>query len=134
MDPSEVREDIELKIVELIKQLLEDGVITESRAQQLSTIALKELVPGMNMEELYRAIPKLDDLATEFAPIVIPYMREYEENITRSAQTNVEELIKQGQYDAAIKLSKQAITKNIELVWQGSGKADTQAPIEKPEL
>ncbi len=124
MSPDEIREDIELKIVELIKQLLEDGVVTEARAQQLSAIALKTLVPGMSLEELYRAIPRLDDAATELAPIVIPYMREYEENITKRAQTSVEELIKQGQYDAAIKLAKQATTREVELVWQGSGKKD----------
>ncbi len=123
MSPDEIREDIELKIVEHIKRMLEDGTLTEARATQLSQIALNTLEPGMTLEELYRAIPKLDDLATELAPIVIPYMREYEENITRNAQTNVEELIKQGQYDAAIKLSKQAINKNISLMWQGSSKA-----------
>lgn len=124
MSPDEIREDIELKIVELIKQLLEDGTITEARAQQLSTIALQTLTPGMSLEELYRAIPALDNHATELAPIVIPYMREYEENITRRAQTSVEELIKQGQYDAAIKLAKQATTREVDLVWQGSGKKD----------
>ncbi len=123
MSPDELREDIEFKIVEHIKTMLEAGTLTEARAQQLSQIALNVLVPGMTLEELYRAIPKLDDLATELAPIVIPYMREYEEHITKNAQTNVVELIKQGQYDAAITLSKQAITKNVSLMWQGSGKS-----------
>lgn len=123
MNPDEMREDIELKIVELIKQKLENNELTEVRAQELSKIALSTLTPGMTMEELYRAIPKLDNIATELAPIVIPYMREYETNITGEAQKNVVELIKQGQYDAAVKLSKQAIEKNITLMWQGSGKS-----------
>lgn len=122
MSPDEIREDIELKIVELIRSHLEDGTLTETRATQLSQIALSTLTPGMSLEELYRAIPNLDNLATELAPIVIPYMREYEENVTKSAQMNVVELIKQGQYDAAVKLSKQAIEKNVTLMWQGSGK------------
>lgn len=124
MNPDEIREDIELKIVELIKEKLENNEVTEVRAQELSKIALTTLTPGMTMEELYRAIPNLDNLATELAPIVIPYMREYETNITGEAQKAVIDLIKQGQYDAAVKLSKQAIEKNITLMWQGSAKAD----------
>ena len=123
MNPDEMREDIELKIVELIRQKLENNELTEVRAQELSKIALTTLTPGMTMEELYRDIPKLDNIATELAPIVIPYMREYETNITGEAQKNVVELIKQGQYDAAVKLSKQAIEKNITLMWQGTGKS-----------
>ena len=127
MTPDEIREDIELKIVELIREKLDNNEITEARAQQLSEIALKVLVPGMTMEELYRAIPKLDDSSTELCPIVLPYMRDYEEQITKMAQKTVQELIHQGQYDAAVKLSKQAIEKNISIVWQGSGKATDTA-------
>lgn len=127
MSPDQIREDIEVKIVELIKRMLEDGTVTEARAAQLSQIALTTLTPGMTLEELYRAIPNLDNLATELAPIVIPYMREYEENVTKNAQINVVELIKQGQYDAAVKLSKQAIEKNVTLMWQGSGKPQSQS-------
>ena len=122
MSPDEIREDIELKIVEHIRQLLDDAVITEARAQQLSEIALRTLTPGMTLEELYRAIPKLDDSATELSPIVMPYMRDYEENITKQAQITVQELIKTGQYDAAVKLSKEAIEKKVNLMWQGSSK------------
>lgn len=129
MSPDEIRETIELKIVEHIKELLEAGTITEARATQLSQIALKTLIPGQTLEELYRAIPKLDDAATEFSPIIIPYMREYEENITNQAQQSVIELIKQGQYDAATKLSKQAISKTIDLMWQGSAKSTTQTQM-----
>ena len=132
MSPDEIREDIELKIVEHIKQMLEDGTLTEARSVQLSQIALNTLTIGMSLEELYRAIPRLDDLATELSPIVIPYMREYETNVTSQAQIAVQDLIKQGQYDAAIKLSKQAITKNITLMWQGSGKPDMSPSTNTP--
>lgn len=125
MTPDEIREDIELRIVELIKEKLASGELTEDRAKQLSEIALKVLQPGMTLEELYRAIPKLDDNATELAPITLPFMREYEESVTKQAQANVEELIRQGQYDAAVKLGQKAIDKSMELTWVGSGKADS---------
>lgn len=124
MSPDELREEVELKVVEHIKQLLEDGTITEARAQQLSQIALNVLTPGLTLEELYRAIPKLDDTSTELSPVVLPYMRDYEDNVTKQAQETVQELIRQGQYDAAVKLSKQAIDKQVDLMWQGSGKPD----------
>jgi hypothetical protein len=44
--------------------------------------------------------------------------------VTKQAQVTVQELIRQGQYDAAVKLSKQAIDKEVNLMWQGSGKPD----------
>lgn len=125
MSPDEIREDIELRIVELIKSLLSTGTITDDRARQLSQRTLEVLVPGQTLEELYRAIPKLDDTMSELAPIVLPFMRDYEQNVTKQAQTNVEELIRQGQYDAAVKLSQQAIDKKVDLVWKGSAKAPT---------
>lgn len=123
MSPDEIREDIELRIVELVKNLLDAGSITDERARQISQRALNVLTPGATLEELYRAIPKLDDAMSELAPVVLPFMREYEENVTKQAQSNVEELIRQGQYDAAVKLGQQAIDKNIDLIWKGSAKA-----------
>jgi polyhydroxyalkanoate synthesis regulator phasin len=122
MSPDEIREDIELQIVELIKKLLADGSITDERAQQLSQRVLDVLTPGLSMEQLYQAIPKLDDTTSELAPIVVPFMREYEENVTKQAQQTVSELIRQGQYDAATKLSQKVIDKKVELTWSGSGK------------
>ena len=124
MSPDEIREDIELQIVELIKNLLAAGTITEERAGVLSDHTLKVLIPGMTLEELYRAIPKLDDTASELAPVVLPFLRQYEEGITKQAQQNVEELIRQGQYDAAVSLGQKAIDKSVDLVWQGAGSPD----------
>jgi hypothetical protein len=124
MTPDEMREDIELQIVELLKRLLASNAITEERAQQISKRVLTVLTPGLTLEELYRAIPKLDDNASELAPVVLPFMREYEETITKQARETMSELIKQGQYDAAVKLGQEAIDKKVELVWSGSGKAE----------
>jgi hypothetical protein len=129
MSPDEIREDIELQVVELIKSLLTAGTITEERAAVLSEQTLNVLVPGMTLEELYRAIPKLDDTASELAPVVLPFLRQYEEGITKQAEKNVQELIRQGQYDAAVKLGQQAIDKSVDLVWKGTG-----TPDPKPKL
>jgi hypothetical protein len=120
MTPDELRQQLELKIVEMIKARLADGSMTEERAQQLSQLVLEALQPGMTFEELYRVIPKLDDNAPEFSPIILPILEEYEKNINQKAMESVRELIKQGQYDAAAKLGKQAINQEVKLVWGSS--------------
>ncbi len=122
MSPDDIRQQIELAVVELIKVKLADGTMTEERSQQISQMVLNTLKPGMNLEELYRAIPKLDDAAQELSPIILPYLREYEDKVAQAAEVSVSSLIRQGQYDAAVNLSKNVINQDIKLVWQGSGK------------
>ena len=124
MTADELREEIELQIVELLKEKLEAGEITEERAAQISNQALTILVPGMTFDELYKAVPTLDDRRTELAPIVLPFVRDYEKNVTGQALESVRELIKQGQYDAAAKLGKKVASTDVELTWAGAGKSD----------
>ncbi len=125
MTPDELRQQVELKVVELLKNKLADGSLSDERAQTISQSVLTLLTPGMSWEELYRAIPKLDDQFPELAPIVLPIVRQYEKNIVGQAQKSVRELIRQGQYDAAVKLAKGAISQDVNLIWQGSGKPPT---------
>ena len=124
MSPDDIRQQIELKVVEMIKAKLTDGTMTEERSQQISQLVLDALQPGMTFEQLYKAIPKLDDTASELSPIILPILSEYEKNITQGALSPVKELIKTGQYDAAVKLSKKVIGQDVKLVWSGSGKAN----------
>ncbi len=122
MTPDELRQQLELKTVELIKAKLEDGSLTDDRAQAMSQMVLDTLKPGMSFEELYRAVPKLDDAFPELSVVVLPVVREYEQSINQQALSGVRELIKQGQYDAASKLATRAISQDVKLEWQGSGK------------
>jgi hypothetical protein len=123
MTPDDIREQLELAIVELIKVSLEKGAMAEERAQQISQAVLDTLTPGMTFEELYRAIPKLDDHCPELSPVILPILRDYETNVNQQAMHAVTDLIRQGSYDAAAKLGKQTVSQEIKLVWQGSGKA-----------
>jgi hypothetical protein len=123
MTPDELRQQIELQVVEFIKAAMESGSMKEERAQQISDIVLHTLHPGMNFEELYRAIPKLDDNCPELSPLVLPILRDYENTVNKKALEGVVELIRQGQYDAAAKLGKQAINQEIKLEWHGSSDA-----------
>ena len=124
MTPDDIRQQIELQVVELIKMKLADGSMTEERAQQASQIVLDTLKPGMTFEELYRAVARLDDTVQELAPVVLPVMRQYEEQIVQPIGKNVSELIRQGQYDAATKLAQRAIKQDVKLEWTGTGKSD----------
>lgn len=126
MTPDDIRQQIELRVVEVIKSKLSDGSITEARAQEMSQKVLELLKPGMSFEELYRAVPKLDDPFPELAPVVLPIVREYEERVVKEAQKEVTDLIRQGHYDAATKLAEDAVKQNVKLTWVGKGK-----PIDK---
>lgn len=123
MSPDELREDVELAIVEFIKERLDSGEIADVRAEQISQRALDILTPGMSFEELYKAIASLDDTMPELSVVVLPYVRDYEDNVTQGALSSVRELIAQGQYDAAAKLGAKAAKSDVELEWQGSGKS-----------
>jgi hypothetical protein len=122
MSPDDLREEIELKIVEFLKEKLESGEMTEDRAAQISGQVLAILSPGMSFEQFYKAVASLDDRNSELAPIVLPYLRDYETHVAGQGLENVRELIRQGQYDAAAKLGKKVASTNVELTWQGSGK------------
>ena len=124
MTPDQIREDIELAVVELIKAKLADGTMTDARSQQISQLVLDTLKPGMSLEELYKAIFTLDDKCTELSPIVLPYAQKYEENIAQKASDVVSSYIKVGKYDAAIKLTDDVVNENVKLQWQGSARAE----------
>lgn len=115
-----MRQQIELNVVELIKEKLSDGSMTEDRAQEISQMVLDVLKPGMSFEELYKVIPKLDDQYNELSPIVLPLIRDYEERIVKEAQKGVQNLIRQGQFDAAVTLAQKAIKQDVKLEYVGS--------------
>lgn len=123
MTPDDIRQQIELNVVELIKTGLADGTMTEDRSQAISQMVLDTLTPGMTFEELYRAIPKLDDAFQELSPVILPILKDYETNITQKVKLNVEDLIKQGQFDAAAKLAQKAVDQDVKLVWTGKSKS-----------
>jgi hypothetical protein len=124
MNQADLRQSIELKVVELIKKRLEDGTITEERAQELSQLVLDTITPGMSLDELHKAIPTLDDTAPELSPIVLPVVRMYEDTVAKQAEEGVRGFIRTGQYDAAVALAKQTISHDAKVEWHGIGKAE----------
>ncbi len=132
MSPDDIRQEIELKVVELIKARTAEGSMTEERSQAISQRVLDLLQPGMSLEELYRAISKLDDNAPELSPIVIPYLRDYETNVTQKAHEEIRRLMGAGQFDAAAKLGEKAIKQDVQLVWEGRSNRPPAPPARPP--
>ncbi len=122
MSPDDLRQQIELKVVELLRSAVSEGTMTEERSQKIAQVVLEYLQPGMSWQQLYKAIPKLDDAAQEISPIIVPYLREYEDKVAQAAEVTVRNFIKQGKYDAAVKLTQRVIAQDVDLVWQASAK------------
>lgn len=125
MSPDTIRQQIELKVVELLRKAVTEGTMTEERSQAIAKLVLTHLTPGMKWAELYKAIPKLDDAAQEISPIIVPYLREYENQIAQAAQKTVSDYIHLGEYDAAINLAKKVIAQEVNIVWTASAKPTT---------
>lgn len=122
MTPDDLRQKVELRVVEMIKQKLTEGTLNEERSQAIAQHVLDSLKPGMSFQELYKAIFKLDDMYGELCPVTLPIIREYEETVTKQAQRTVSQLISQGKYEEAEKLAQQTVSGNINIVWQASAK------------
>ncbi len=125
MSPDTIRQQIELKVVELLRKAVTEGTMTEERSQAIAKLVLTHLTPGMKWAELYKAIPKLDDAAQEISPIIVPYLREYENQIAQAAQKTVSDYIHLGNYDAAVNLAKKVIAQEVNIVWTASAKPTT---------
>lgn len=123
MSPDDVRETIELAVVEMIKKNVADGTMTEARAQQISQIVLELIKPGMDFKDLYKAIFKLDDTCNELSAVVLPYAQSYEKNIANKATNMVANYIRIGNYDAAVKLAEDVVQEDVKLEWQGKANA-----------
>jgi response regulator RpfG family c-di-GMP phosphodiesterase len=120
LTPDDIRKNIELQVVELLKAKLAEGKMTEERSMVVSNIVLDTLKPGMTITELYRAIMKMDDACPELSPIVLPFAKQYEEQVTQKATAAVENYIRIGKYDAAINLAQKVTNQEVELTQKTS--------------
>lgn len=122
MSPDDIRERIEAQVVDVIKLKVENEEMTEERAQELASRVLELLKPNMSLEDLYKALPKLDDNFAEVSSIIIPYLRDYEEGVTKKAAFQVRDLIISGHLKEAQDLADRVIRQDVKLVWTGSSK------------
>ena len=123
MTSDDVRKKLELAIVELLKDKVDREEMTPERQKEIAEYVLGVIQPGMSLEDLYRAIPKLDDRTPELSPVIVPFLREYEERVAQKAEEKMSELIRLGQFAAASSLAEKVIKQNVKLVYVGKGKA-----------
>lgn len=128
MSPDEIREQVEAEIVDFIKAKVEAEEMTEERAQELAQLVLDTLKPGMSLEEVYRALPHLDNTFSEISYIIVPYLRDYEQGVTQKAAIEVQQLIRGGHYKEAKELADKVIRQDVKLVWTGSAKPEKNTP------
>lgn len=125
MSPDDIRQQIELKVVELLRSAVEAGTMTQERSQKIAQVVLELLRPGMSWKELYQAIPRLDDAAQEISPIIVPYLREYEDKVAQAAETAVRDFIREGKYDAAVSLAQRVVAQDVDIVWSGGARSSS---------
>lgn len=123
MSPDDIRETIEAQIVDLIREKVEAEEMSEERARQLAQAVLEGLKPGMSLEELYKALPHLDDHFSEISHVIVPYLRDYEQGVTQKAAARVQSLIREKRYKEAQELAERVIKQDVKLVWTGTAKA-----------
>jgi hypothetical protein len=126
MTSDEVRQQLELRVVEMIKQKLIDGTMTEERSREVSQHVLECLKPGMTFVDLFKAMPKLDDGFSEMSPLIVPYLREYEANVVQKAREKAQDFIHEGKFDASVKLIHDAIDYNLNVQYQAEAKPPIQ--------
>ena len=125
MSPDDIRQSIELQVVEFLKEKATEGTMTEERSQQIAQRVLDMLQPGMSLEELFRKIPLLDDTCPEISFIIVPYLRQYEDRIAQRGHQAVSNLIKQGQYESAVNVAKKVVGQDVKLVWTGEASSSS---------
>jgi len=109
----ELRQFIEKKVLEIIKNLAEQKGTTKEKVQSIAKRTIELIRPGMKLDELYRNAVKLDDNCSELAPIVVIVMREYEQKYEKKALEQVSLLIKSKQFDQAQDMVKKVLAFKI---------------------
>lgn len=95
------RKWIEFESLEIIKAKLAQSDIPEDRIQALAQRVLDVIHPGMSMEELFEKAITLNEGYPEYDQLVVKLMKEYEMKYQQKAVTTVQQMIRQGNYDAA---------------------------------
>ena len=105
----EFRKIIEIEVLRIIKDLAEKGDTPREKIQEIASVTLSLIQPGMNLEQLFSHAVKLDDKHSELAPVVIKIMRIYEDQYEKKALEQVSLLVKSGQFNQANDLVKKVL-------------------------
>lgn len=105
----ELRKQVQEQIVKIITAKLEEGEITQERAQQIAQMVLQQLPEGISYQRLIEVIPTLDDHFHELREAVVPIMLEYEQKLKGEVNQRLQKLLEAGKFDEAAKMAEKAI-------------------------
>jgi len=100
---------VNASIVNVITKGLEEGVISQERAQKIAQMVIEKLPEDISYEELIRIIPKLDDEFKELSDAIIPIMLEYETKMKEVINQRISALLKQQKFKEALEIARKAI-------------------------
>jgi hypothetical protein len=102
---------LEQEIAYLLIDKLRSIAITPERAAQIARFVLSALPESLTDTEVENVIPKLDDQFYELSEIVFKHMQEYEEKNKPIVLAEVDKLIREGNFDEAMKLMREYLAK-----------------------
>lgn len=108
------RKFIEVEVLKIIKDLAEKGETPQEKIAEIAKRTLDLIKPGMTIEQLYLNAVKLDDNFGELAPVVFKVMKEYEDKYEKKALSEVQMLIRSGQFDEAQDMVKKVLQFKIQ--------------------
>jgi len=108
MDPEEYRKKLEIDILKIMEEKLIAGEMDADRARLIARMVLDKLHPPLTLEQIHQIAPTLDDEFAELTKAVLPVLQDHEEEVKRIVTEHAEKLIKQGKFDEATLVLKQA--------------------------
>lgn len=101
MDAEEYRKNLEFKILEIIKDKLEEGQMDTDRARKIAKMVLDKLHPPLTLEQIHQIAPSLDDHFTELADAVLPIVEDHQREIEKVVAQHATRLINSGKFEEA---------------------------------
>ena len=104
---------VEQEIVNLLLYRLENLEITPERAQQIAKFVVKAIPTHLTDQQMLDIIPHLDDQFIELASVVHNHLGEYEKSNAPIVKEEVEELMREGNFQEAITLTQKYFANKI---------------------
>lgn len=113
--PTDLKSEIQAKVVELITLKLESGQMSPERAKEIAKMILDKLSGEYSFEELIKIIPKLDDQFEELGQVIVPVMVDYEKKMREEINTKIDDHLQQKNFDEVLRIAKEAIALESQL-------------------
>jgi len=104
---------VEQEIANLLLDRLEAQQISPEHASQIAKLVVKAIPHKITDQQMLEIIPKLDDEFTELASVVYKHLKDYEQEHQKQVVGQVEELLKNQNFDQAFQLINQYFQRKL---------------------